>query len=61
MVYGFVKQSGGHVRVVSASAAGTSLTLFLPRADTSGAVTSPVAPVAVIKAASRPPVVTVRL
>jgi signal transduction histidine kinase len=61
MVYGFVKQSGGHVRVVSASAAGTSLTLFLPRADPSGAVTSPVAPVAVIKAASRPPVVTVRL
>lgn len=60
MVYGFVKQSGGHVRVVSASAAGTSLTLFLPRADTSGAVTSPVVPVAAIKAASRPPVVTVR-
>ena len=31
MVYGFVKQSGGHVRVVSKEGGGTSVELFLPR------------------------------
>jgi signal transduction histidine kinase len=32
MVYGFVKQSGGHVRIVSQPMAGTSVEVFLPRA-----------------------------
>lgn len=33
MVYGFVKQSGGHVRIDSALGRGTSVCLFLPRTD----------------------------
>ncbi len=33
MVYGFVKQSGGHVRIDSALGRGTSVRLFLPRTD----------------------------
>ncbi|HEX2264911.1 MAG TPA: response regulator, partial [Solirubrobacterales bacterium] len=31
-VYGFVRQSGGHVRIVSEAGVGTSVTLLLPRA-----------------------------
>jgi PAS domain S-box-containing protein len=33
MVYGFVKQSGGHIELESSLGAGTEITLFLPRAD----------------------------
>jgi PAS domain S-box-containing protein len=33
MVYGFVKQSGGHVRISSAPGQGTSVQLFLPKTD----------------------------
>ena len=33
MVYGFVKQSGGHVAIESAVGRGTTVTLFLPRTD----------------------------
>ena len=31
MVYGFVKQSGGHLRIESSLGRGTSVTLFLPK------------------------------
>ncbi|MER8672763.1 ATP-binding protein [Mesorhizobium sp. M0615] len=30
-VYGFVKQSGGHIRIESEAGEGTSVHLFLPR------------------------------
>ena len=33
MVYGFIKQSGGHVRIDSEVGQGTSVGLFLPRSD----------------------------
>ena len=33
MVYGFVKQSGGHVRIESTVGRGTSVQLYLPRTD----------------------------
>ena len=34
MVYGFVRQSGGHVAVESAPGAGTTIALYLPKATT---------------------------
>lgn len=33
MVYGFVKQSGGHVRIYSEVDEGTTVTMLIPRAD----------------------------
>ena len=33
MVYGFVKQSGGHVKIISSPGRGTSVRLYLPRTD----------------------------
>ena len=33
MVYGFVRQSGGHVTIESTPGAGTTVALYLPRAD----------------------------
>ena len=34
MVYGFVKQSGGHVKIISTPGRGTSVRIYLPRTDT---------------------------
>ena len=36
MIYGFAKQSGGHVRIASEVGRGTTITLFLPRAARRG-------------------------
>lgn len=36
MVYGFAKQSGGHMEIDSAIGRGTTVTLFLPRASSDG-------------------------
>jgi PAS domain S-box-containing protein len=33
MIYGFVKQSGGHLRIVSVVGSGTTVTIMLPRLD----------------------------
>jgi PAS domain S-box-containing protein len=33
MIYGFVKQSGGHVRIESAAGKGTTIRMYLPRAQ----------------------------
>jgi PAS domain S-box-containing protein len=37
MVYGFVKQSNGHVRIESSVGLGTTICLYLPRVDVTGA------------------------
>lgn len=34
MVYGFVKQSGGHVKIISTPGRGTSVRIYLPRTET---------------------------
>src|SRR3546814_11227104 len=43
MVYGFVKQSGGHIEICGAVGHGTTIRLYLPRAqpDLAAAVASP--------------------
>jgi nitrogen-specific signal transduction histidine kinase/CheY-like chemotaxis protein len=42
MVYGFTKQSGGHVAIYSEAGIGTVVKLYLPRIDASVPVTMPV-------------------
>jgi signal transduction histidine kinase len=49
MVYGFVKQSGGHVKIYSEEGQGTTIKLYLPRADS---VTEDVAAAAPIEGGS---------
>ena len=47
MVYGFVKQSGGHIKIYSEQGHGTTIRLYLPPArGAADAPTSPAAPVA---------------
>ncbi len=43
MVYGFIKQAGGHVRIYSEVGQGTTITMYLPR-DVSNADAAPVVP-----------------
>lgn len=40
MVYGFIQRSGGHINIYSELGKGTTVHLFLPRSETSGADTS---------------------
>jgi PAS domain S-box-containing protein len=56
MVYGIVKQSGGHVRVDSKKGVGTEFTIYLPRADDSqvAASTPMVDPEQVQEGSARP-------
>lgn len=44
MVFGFLKQSGGHINVYSEPGQGTTLRLYLKRADSDGAATAAIAP-----------------
>ncbi|PZA13322.1 hybrid sensor histidine kinase/response regulator [Rhodopseudomonas palustris] len=45
MVYGFVKQSNGHIQIYSEEQHGTTIRLYLPRAESSADVLPPAAPI----------------
>ncbi|KYG99830.1 CHASE3 domain-containing protein [Bradyrhizobium sp. DOA1] len=44
MVYGFVKQSGGHIKIYSEEDHGTTIKLYLPPGEATADVAAPVAP-----------------
>jgi hypothetical protein len=52
MLYGFVEQSGGHLKVPSKRGAGTTVRLYLPRAAGAGEAAT-VLPAASFRAAAR--------
>jgi len=45
MVYGFVKQSSGHIKIYSEEGHGTTIKLYLPRGDTQGETSTAAAPI----------------
>jgi len=45
MIYGFVRQSGGHVRIASAPGSGTTVSLYLPRSTDASPAAASTAPV----------------
>jgi CheY-like chemotaxis protein len=49
MVYGFIKQSGGHVNVYSEVGVGTTIRLYLPRADADAETGDATAPVGFVR------------
>jgi len=52
MVYGFVKQSGGHIKLYSEDGLGTTFKLYLPRADTTPEAIAEQPPVAEMEGGS---------
>ncbi len=52
MVFGFIKQSGGHINVYSEAGIGTIFRLYLPRADTSALATDSVPAQSVMRGGS---------
>ena len=49
MVFGFIKQSGGHINVYSEAGIGTTFRLYLPRAEVGAEAAPAVAPAALVR------------